>query len=107
MPHILPACKIDYGIGRILFAGEAAGFLNPMGEGISAGLESGFAAANAIQKVDLNSNFNINTIYSAYMNNTKELKNYMERQWRFIAGLSEKFQHMKWIKNYSSKNLKN
>ena len=32
--------KIDYGVGRILFAGEVAGFLNPMGEGISCGMEN-------------------------------------------------------------------
>ena len=53
MPHVLPGCPIDYGIGRIMFSGETAGFLNPMGEGISAGLESGYWAAKAIQEVDL------------------------------------------------------
>ena len=47
MPHIRPGCRVDYGVGRILFAGEAAGFLNPMGEGISAGMESGYRAASA------------------------------------------------------------
>ena len=31
--------------GRVLFAGEIAGFLNPMGEGISAGMESGYCVA--------------------------------------------------------------
>lgn len=50
MPHILPGCDIDYGVGRILFAGEIAGFLNPMGEGISAGMESGYCAAQAIMQ---------------------------------------------------------
>ena len=45
MPHIRPGCAIDYGVGRILFAGEIAGFLNPMGEGISAGMESGYCIA--------------------------------------------------------------
>jgi flavin-dependent dehydrogenase len=95
MPHILPGCQINYGIGRILFAGEAAGFLNPMGEGISAGLESGFAAAKAIQQVDLHSQFDVQTIIAAYMKNTIALKTYMERQWRFVAGLSTKFSYMK------------
>ena len=47
MPHIRPGCTVDYGRGRILFAGEIAGFLNPMGEGISAGMESGYQAAEA------------------------------------------------------------
>ena len=50
MPHIRPGCHVDYGVGRILFAGEVAGFLNPMGEGISAGMESGYCAACAIME---------------------------------------------------------
>ncbi|MDE7293478.1 MAG: NAD(P)/FAD-dependent oxidoreductase, partial [Oscillospiraceae bacterium] len=48
MPYIRPGCDIVYGVGRVLFAGEAAGFLNPMGEGISAAVESGFLAAMAV-----------------------------------------------------------
>jgi flavin-dependent dehydrogenase len=95
MPRILPGCHIQYGMGRILFAGEAAGFLNPMGEGISAGLESGFAAAQAVRRVDLRSQFDVQTIITAYMKNTAALKTYMERQWRFVAGLSTKFSYMK------------
>jgi flavin-dependent dehydrogenase len=95
MPRILPGCQINYGIGKILFAGEAAGFLNPMGEGISSGLESGFSVAKAIQQVDLYSQFDIQKIITAYMKNTIALKTYMERQWRFVAGLSTKFSHMK------------
>jgi flavin-dependent dehydrogenase len=95
MPHILPGYKINYGIGRVLFAGEAAGFLNPMGEGISAALESGFAAARAIRQSGLNAPLNPQTIHGAYRDNTTELKNYMQRQWRLVAGLSLKFSHMK------------
>lgn len=45
MPRIGQECKIDYGIGRVIFAGEIAGFLNPMGEGISAGMESAYNVA--------------------------------------------------------------
>ncbi|MDE6728207.1 MAG: NAD(P)/FAD-dependent oxidoreductase, partial [Oscillospiraceae bacterium] len=48
MPRIRPGFVIEYAIGRTFFAGEIAGFLNPMGEGISAALESGQAAACAI-----------------------------------------------------------
>jgi flavin-dependent dehydrogenase len=95
MPHILPGCQVNYGIGRILFAGEAAGFLNPMGEGISAGLESGFLAAKAIQEVNINEQFNVQDIITTYTKNVAPLKTYMERQWQFVAGLSTKFGHMK------------
>ncbi|MDR1322511.1 MAG: NAD(P)/FAD-dependent oxidoreductase [Gracilibacteraceae bacterium] len=95
MPQVLPGCPINHGAGRILFAGEAAGFLNPMGEGISAALESGFAAAKAVQQADLRSRFAAQAILAAYAENTLAVKTYMERQWRFVADLSAKFSHMK------------
>ena len=76
MPHILPGCNIDYGVGRVLFAGEIAGFLNPMGEGISAGMESGYCAAHAI----MNHFDALDMIYSEYQQNTQHLKSFMERQ---------------------------
>lgn len=50
MPRIPPGCPIYYGQGRVLCAGEAAGFLNPMGEGVSAALESGHHAAGALME---------------------------------------------------------
>ncbi len=50
MPHIPPGCPIYYGQGRVLCAGEAAGFLNPMGESVSAALESGHHAAGALME---------------------------------------------------------
>ena len=91
MPHIRPNCKIDYGCGNVLFAGETAGFLNPMGEGISAGLESGFCVARAIMN-----NFNhANLIISEYKDLTNELKDYMLRQWNLTAMLSDTFREMK------------
>lgn len=40
--NIQPPFDIDYGRGGILKAGENAGFLNPMGEGISCAMESGY-----------------------------------------------------------------
>lgn len=91
MPHITQGCPVDYGKGRILFAGEAAGFLNPMGEGISAGLESGYCAAKAIQKVDLEQQIDIQAVHAAYKEYVADLKKYMERQWLFLANQSDKF----------------
>ncbi len=95
MPHIMSGCPIEYGNGTVLFAGETAGFLNPMGEGISAGMESGYAAAKAIEEIDLNSDINLVELYTFYQNNTFALKNYMERQWNFVANMSETFNYMK------------
>ncbi|UNC93203.1 NAD(P)/FAD-dependent oxidoreductase [Candidatus Contubernalis alkaliaceticus] len=95
MPHIMPGCPIEYGNRKVLFAGETAGFLNPMGEGISAGMESGYAAAKAIEKIDLNSHIDLVELYTFYQNNTFALKNYMKRQWNFVAHMSGTFNHMK------------
>jgi flavin-dependent dehydrogenase len=95
MPHIMPGCPIEYGIGKLLFAGETAMFLNPMGEGISAGLECGYAAAKAIEKIDLNCCLDMEAVYSAYKNNTAALRGYMQRQWNFVAGMAGTFSHMR------------
>lgn len=91
MPRILPDCKTDCGVGRVLFAGEIAGFLNPMGEGISAAMESGFNAAQAVMK-----NFdNAETVISDYRESLEPLHNYMKRQWHFVAGIAETFGNMR------------
>lgn len=91
MPHIRPGCAIDYGVGRVLFVGEIAGFLNPMGEGISAGMESGYHAANAImQHFD-----DLEAVYADYKESTAALHSYMKRQWSFVASMADTFQEMK------------
>ncbi|MBS6475271.1 MAG: NAD(P)/FAD-dependent oxidoreductase [Clostridiales bacterium] len=91
MPRVRPERRIEFGIGRILFAGEAAGFLNPMGEGISAGMESGYHAANAV--ADHFNNMDI--VYAVYKCSTLRLRAYMERQWRFVAAMADTFSEMK------------
>lgn len=90
MPQIRPGCYIDYGVNHILFAGEAAGFLNPMGEGISAAMESGYHAACAIAD-----HFeNMELIYAEYRRNIEGLHSYMQRQWSLVGGLAETFREM-------------
>ena len=93
MPRIKPGCPIDYGKGRIFFAGEVAGFLNPMGEGISAGLESGYCIAKSI----IEHFNNLNDIYSAYKSKTQDLHSYMIRQWDLVGCMTETFNEMKTI----------
>jgi Dehydrogenases (flavoproteins) len=95
MPHIMPGCQIEYGKGKVLYAGETAGFLNPMGEGISAGMESGYAAAKAIEQYGLcSTSYNLEDVYSAYQCNTAALRNYMVRQWSFVASIASTFHHL-------------
>lgn len=87
MPRIRQECKIDYGIGRVIFAGEIAGFLNPMGEGMSAGMESAYTAACVIKSC-FDSPEKVRARYKA---NTKELRGYMKRQWDLVDGMAETF----------------
>ena len=90
MPYIQPECSIDFGMGRVMFAGEIAGFLNPMGEGVSAGLESGYCIAKAIAQ-----NFNDpDGVYREYKNNASDLCNYMKRQWAFVGKMAKPFSNM-------------
>lgn len=91
MPYIRPGCYIDYGMHHVLFAGEAAGFLNPMGEGISAAIESGYQAASAVAQ-----HFeNMEQIYAAYRESTETLKSYMQRQWSLVGDMARTFQEMR------------
>ena len=90
MPHIRPGFRVDYGVGRILFAGEVARVLNPMGEGISAGMESGYCPADAvIEHLD-----NSETVREAYRRSTENLKSYMQRQWSLVGGMAGMFREM-------------
>ncbi|MDE6275714.1 MAG: NAD(P)/FAD-dependent oxidoreductase [Clostridia bacterium] len=86
MPHIRRDFNIDYGNGRVFFAGEVAGFLNPMGEGISCGMESGYHLAKAISE-NLKAPQKILTAYQQY---TTDLKAYMQRQWNLVSIMSKR-----------------
>ncbi len=91
LPYIKPGCPICHGVGRVLFAGEAAGFLNPMGEGISAAMESAACAADAILQ-----NFtNPTGALSAYRKSTSELSCYMKRQWSLVGTMAKTFSVMR------------
>ncbi len=53
--NICSTSRFYLGSGNILFVGEAAGFLNMFGEGISSALSTGILAANAIcESIDTN-----------------------------------------------------
>ncbi|AXV39851.1 NAD(P)/FAD-dependent oxidoreductase [Methanobacterium sp. BAmetb5] len=86
MPHITPEFQVDLGKGRVFFAGDAANLLNPLGEGISSALASGYLAAHAIKSGD-NPEDKLNT----YKNSMEENIAYMIRQWKFLGGISTRF----------------
>lgn len=85
MPRIRPGCQVWTGTERVLLAGEVAGFLNPMGEGISSAIETGIAAARAIADGTV----------SGYRNAVEPVRAYMSRQWGYVADLSGTFSEMK------------
>lgn len=91
MPRIRPDHSVLYARGRVFFAGEAAGFLNPMGEGVSAALESGHLAARAVSE-------NLSEpekAAAAYKSAAAPLCVYMERQWRFVGSIAGTFAEMR------------
>ncbi|MGB9979615.1 NAD(P)/FAD-dependent oxidoreductase [Methanobacterium sp.] len=95
MPNVMPGCPVNLGMGRILFTGEAANFLNPIGEGISSALASGYAAAEAIKSLYKNNNFNTKFLMNTYKDNILAEKQYMTRQWAILSTISSKFSNMK------------
>ena len=91
LPQIRPDFQIHYAKDRIFFAGEVAGFLNPMGEGISCGMESAYCLANAIHN-----HFNsAQQIEIAYKELSIPLKERMVRQWQFVGSIADTFAEMK------------
>lgn len=87
MPLITPDFEVERGVGRILFCGESAGFLNPMGEGISSAMESGYAAAASV----LDNPDDSFAALKRYRELTEDTEDYMKRQWQFLGRLSERF----------------
>ena len=95
MPSVIPGCPVNLGMGRILFAGEAANFLNPIGEGISSALASGYAAVESVKSTYKTNNFSVKSLIDTYHYNILPEKEYMTRQWAILANISSKFSYMK------------
>ncbi|MDO8870766.1 MAG: NAD(P)/FAD-dependent oxidoreductase [Methanobacteriaceae archaeon] len=81
MPHIRSGFNVDLGKGRLLFAGEAANLLNPIGEGISIALASGYCAGEAV--------IGGSDVLKGYNDALQGEIDYMVRQWRFLGNISE------------------
>jgi flavin-dependent dehydrogenase len=86
MPQITPEFPFYPGKGRVLFAGEAANLLNPMGEGISCAFASGHAAAESVKFYE-----NPDDLLNCYKNKLKGEIEYLIRQWKFLGRISSKF----------------
>lgn len=94
MPRVRPGCPLDLGSGRVFIAGEAAGLLNPMGEGISSAVESGRSAALAVSDALASRAFASaapEAAHAAYEHAVRPLRHYMMRQWHAVSGMSDRF----------------
>ena len=82
--NMCPEGKFYLGKNNVLLVGEAAGFLNAFGEGISCALTSGMFAAEAISE-DIKSNGNALELYT---NLTKKDRRQTTVSWRLGAKLA-------------------
>ncbi len=82
--NMCPEGRFYLGKGNVLLAGEAAGFLNAFGEGISCALSTGLFAAEAISK-GIKSNNNALELYTAL---TKRERRETTASWRLGARLA-------------------
>jgi geranylgeranyl reductase family protein len=83
IPHIRSGFNVDLGKGRVLFAGEAANLLNPLGEGISIALTSGYCAGEAV--------IGGGDVLDDYKANLCHELDYMMRQWKFLVSITKEF----------------
>ncbi len=92
IPLIIPDFQTVLNKGRVFFTGEAAGFINPLGEGISIALVSGIALSKAIAKDYIDSPvLNEHQILENYQNEMKYEIEHMKRQWVLLHQLSPSF----------------
>lgn len=90
LPLVLPEPDILLTHGSVMFSGEAAGMLNPFGEGMSIGMTASLALAEAClaNSDDLDAHCTIAADYRATVSD--ELA-YMKRQWGYLREISPEF----------------
>ncbi len=92
LPIIIPDFKTVLSKGRIFFAGEAAGLINPMGEGISSAIASGIALSKAvINGYASHPDLNEREILEFYKNEMTLEIEHIKRQWVFLNQMSPTF----------------
>lgn len=84
IPLVIPDFPIVLRNGRVFFAGEAAGFLNPFGEGISIGLMSGICLSDACIMHKSLAPTDCSEIERDYAGNVSDEIERMKRQWQFL-----------------------
>ncbi len=92
LPIIIPDFKTVLSKGRVFFAGEAAGLINPMGEGISSAIASGIVLSKAvINGYASHPDLNEREIQEFYKNEMTLEIEHIKRQWVFLNQMSPTF----------------
>lgn len=91
IPLVIPDLSILLRNRRVFFAGEAAGFLKPFGEGISIGLTSGLCLSDAILKQKSLESIIYEEIEKIYRKNMSKEIEHMKRQWNFLKNFYPHF----------------
>lgn len=84
MPLVIPHIPVVLRKDKVFFAGEAAGLLNPFGEGISIALLSGLYLAAACTKQKSPELFDCEEIEADYRSSMLREIGHMKRQWTFL-----------------------
>lgn len=84
IPLVIPDFPIVLRNKKVFFAGEAAGFLNPFGEGISIALASGLCLSNACIKQKTLGSTDCAAIEQSYRSSMSNEVEHMKRQWNFL-----------------------
>lgn len=92
LPLVVPEPDLVFNNDNIFFAGEAAGLLNPFGEGISLALSSAIALAGSC-KMHKHKLSQYDSIADGYKNLMSKELAYMKRQWDFLMRFAPEFQH--------------
>jgi geranylgeranyl reductase family protein len=92
LPVIIPDFNFVLGRKKIFFAGEAAGLINPIGEGISSALTSGDALAKSIITTYAErQSYDEAKILELYKNEMALELEHTKRQWTLLRQLSPSF----------------
>lgn len=84
LPLVIPDMPVVLRNKRVFFAGEAAGLLNPFGEGISIALMSGLSIADACSHQKASELMDCKAIEETYRMNMADELVRMKRQWDFL-----------------------
>jgi len=90
LPLVVPEPDLVLNFSNVFFSGEAAGLLNPFGEGMSIGMSSSIALAQAcIEHRD--SFFRPDAVATAYRERMVDELAYMKRQWGYLRRIAPEF----------------